>query len=126
MAWQKQTKNRRSFVQSAAQVAMADTTTISSDTIVEQLGGKKRQVGINIEVGGTDVVADLELYGSFDGINWIALTAGLIADVQPNVTGVKTALADLTSYDLPYYKLVFNEAGVDVDTTGRFRFLYGV
>lgn len=123
MSFLKKTKNGYLYAISDEK-DMDDTNPVNSDLIVEQLGGKKRQIGIEITTAGSDVVADLSIYGSFNGVDFIAI-GDVIADTQPNVTGVKTALFDLAAYELPYYRLVFNEAGVAVGSSGKFKFIYG-
>ena len=126
MAWNKSSKNGYVVGKTADVVAMADSTTINSDEITEDLSNKKIMVGIEVVIAGTDVVADLEVWASPDGTNYAVVAADVIADTTPNVAGTRVAQADLSSITAPYYKLVFNAVGNDVDTTGRFKFLYAV
>lgn len=108
-----------------AVLAYADTAAINSDVITAKdwlLGDQYIVAGINVTVGGTDVVADLLIQYSTDNTNWFTHST-VIADTTPNVTGLKLASVNLTGYSFPYWRLRFNNAAADVDTTGRFKFV---
>ena len=126
MAWTKTTvEGYFSNFTTTDVVAMDDTTAISSDVVSAKdwlLGNQHIVVGIDVTVGGTDVAANLVIQYSADNTTWFTHSTP-IADTTPNVTGKKLAACDLTGYNFPYWKLVFNANGVDVDTTGRFKFV---
>jgi len=126
MAWTKTTQNREQTPylvgESSTVVAMANSQ-VNSDNIVEDMGGKKQLVGINVTTAGSDVAATLIVQGSHNGTDWVTL-ATATEDTTPNVTGVKLALVDLTNIYTPFYRLAFNAGGLTTGTTGRFKFIY--
>jgi len=85
--------------------------------------GSKIAVGINITVAFADVVAILVTQISYDGTNWTTLET-LDADTTPNVTGVQSYVADFTTSKAPYARLLFNSSTLQVNTTGRIKFMY--
>lgn len=126
MAWTKTSTEEyfANFTTTTA-LAYADTAAVNSDVVSAKdwlLGDQYIVAGINVTVGGTDVVADLIIQYSPDNTNWFTHST-VIADTTPNVTGLKLASVNLTGYNFPYWRLRFNNAGVDVDTTGRFKFI---
>tara|TARA_R100001463_G_scaffold97068_2_gene151527 strand:- start:561 stop:947 length:387 start_codon:yes stop_codon:yes gene_type:complete len=126
MAWNKSSENGYVVGKTADVVSVATTTQLNSDAITEDLSGKKIMVGVEYVIAGDNVVADLEVWASPDGTNYAVVAADVIADTTPNVAGTRVAQADLSSVTAPYYKLVFNAVGNDVDTVGRFKFIYAV
>ena len=126
MAWNKSSENGYVVGKTADVIAMADSAQLNSDAITEDLSGKKIMVGVEIVIAGANVVADLEVWASPDGTNYAVVAADVIADTTPDVVGTRVAQADLSSVTAPYYKLVLNAAAVDLDTTGRFKFIYAV
>jgi hypothetical protein len=97
--------------------------TVSTNKIDEALGGKKVIVGVDIKTEYDDVVAILAVQGSHDGTTWVTL-ATAIADTTPNVAGVKQALVDLTAVFMPYYRLLFNSSGLNINTAGKCQLFY--
>lgn len=93
--------------------------------LYKNLNGNKVMMGIQVTTAFSDVAGEVILEGSMDGTNWLTI-ATLIADSTPNVTGVKLALADLTSVKVPMYRLNFNSAGNSVGTSGKLKFLFCV
>jgi hypothetical protein len=106
---------------SAVNANTADT--VSTQAIGYPMGGKKVIVGIDVKTGYDDVVAILAVQGSHDGTTWVTL-ATAIADTTPDVTGVKQALVDLTAVFMPYYRLLFNSSGLNVNTAGKCQLFY--
>jgi hypothetical protein len=92
------------------------------DTVA--INGKKIMMGIEVINPYSNVVADLAVQLSADGINWTANYATAIADTEPDVGGVKLGLVDFTSVEVPFFRLVFNSSGLDVGTTGNLKFRY--
>lgn len=87
--------------------------------------GSKIMVGINVTVAFSDVAATLIAQGSIDGTNW-GLIDTLDTDTTPNVTGVQLYELDLTDWQVPYVRLIFNVGGLNVGTSGKLRFLYAI
>jgi hypothetical protein len=126
MAWTKSSKNGYMYAETSAVIA-SSTNEQSSDTITDELGGKKIICGINVSTAADNVAPDFEVWGSPDGTNWVALKENVSADLTPDVTGVKIFYVDMTSEAAAYYKLVVNVGGaVDLGTSGRYKFFYGV
>jgi hypothetical protein len=106
--------------------------TTGTDTIASRaidtvaINGKKIMMGVEVVSASvySDVVADLTIQLSADGINWTANYATVIADTEPNVGGVKYGLVDFTAVEVPFFRLLFNDAGLDVGTTGNLKFRY--
>ena len=89
--------------------------------------GKKFLAGMEVTVAYDDVVAILDVEGSWDGTNWWTLTsagAGIVADTTPNVAEVKMGLVDLTDIYVPYIRLAFNSSGLECGTSGTAKFFY--
>ncbi|MFC2135987.1 hypothetical protein ACFLTH_15330 [Bacteroidota bacterium] len=87
--------------------------------------GKKIICGMNVVVAYADVAAYLLLQGSHDNSTWFTVDS-LSTDTTPNVTGVKSYLADLTDIYCPYYRLLFNSNLVSCGTSGTSTFFYAV
>ena len=88
------------------------------------LNGKKVMMGIDVTSAYSDVAGEVTLQLSADGLNWTSNYATVIADSTPNLTGIKYGIVDLTSVEVPFYRLVFNSAGNNVGTSGNLRFKY--
>ena len=86
------------------------------------VNGKKIVVGMNITTAGANVTSDFHIEGSMDGKNWVMIGSSLDDDITPDVTGVQLYTVDLSSYTLPWYRLVNND-GTDDQTTIKFNFL---
>ena len=84
---------------------------------------KKVIMGMSVEVAFADVPATLTLEASHDNTNWVTVST-LSGDTTPNVTGVKTQLADLTNVYAPYFRLHFNPQARAVGTGGTAKFFY--
>jgi len=93
---------------------MDGTSAVVSDDINETIGEQIVFVGVQIVTAGEDVNADLDVEMSHDGTTWFAAVNNASADLAPNVTGDKMATADLSTISAPFYRLAFNNAGVDV------------
>lgn len=126
MSWIKSSENGYTLAKSSALIS-SSTNEQSSDVITDELGGKKIICGIDISTAASNVTPDFEVWGSPDGTNWVALKENVSADLTPDVTGVKIFYVDMTSEAAAYYKLVVNVGGaVDLGTSGRYKFFYGV
>lgn len=97
----------------------------ASNPLYNGLNGNKVIMGVQITTAFSDVAGEVILQGSHDGTNWVNIST-IIADSTPNVTGVKQALADLTSVKVPMYRLNFNSAGNSVGTSGKLKFFFTV
>ena len=86
------------------------------------VNGRKIIVGFNITTAGANVTSDFHIEGSMDGKNWVMIGSSLDDDITPDVTGVQLYTVDLSSYTLPWYRLVNND-GTDDQTTIKFNFL---
>ena len=96
-------------------------TNIASNT--DTIENKKIIMGMDVKVAFSDVSATLVLQASHNGTDWADVST-LSADTTPNLTGVKTIIADLTNYYAPYFRLHFNPTGLSVGTTGTAQFFY--
>lgn len=100
--------------------------TASTNTIPRNhFSGSKVIIGADVTVAYDDVVATLIVEASHDGTNWFT-AATVVADTTPNVTGQKTALADLSTIYAPYYRIGFNGGGLNCGTSGKLKFFYCV
>lgn len=99
--------------------------TSATTPLYNGLNGNKVMMGVQVTTAFSDVAGEVILQGSMDGSNWVNIST-IIADSTPNVTGVKLALADLTSVKVPMYRLNFNSAGNSVGTSGKLKFLFSV
>ena len=97
------------------------TPVIASNT--STIENKKIIMGMDVKVAFSDVTTALSLEASHDGSNWTTIST-LLADTTPNVTGVKTQIADLTDVYAPYFRLHFNSKGHSVGTSGTCQFFY--
>ena len=88
----------------------------------EWVNGQKIVVGMNITTAGANVTSDFHIEGSMDGKNWVMIGSSLDDDIEPDATGVEFYTVDLSSYTLPWYRLVNND-GLDDQTTIKFNFL---
>ena len=86
------------------------------------VNGQKIVVGFNITTAGANVTSDFHIEGSMDGKNWVMIGSSLDDDITPDSTGVQLYTVDLSSYTLPWYRLVNND-GLDDQTTIKFNFL---
>ncbi len=82
-------------------------------------------VGINVTTAYDNVVAVLAVQGSSDGTNWVDL-ATAIADCEPDATGVKSGVVDLTDIWSSYFRLAFNSSGLNVGTSGKAKLFYSI
>lgn len=89
----------------------------------DYIENKKVVMGIDIKTAYSNVVAPLKLQVSHNGTDFSDHST-LIADTTPDVAGVKTTIADLTSTYAPYYRLVFNDGGLSVGVTGTAQFFF--
>jgi hypothetical protein len=112
-----------------ATAEMPDLTT-GTDTIASRaitattINGKKIMMGVEITAAYADVAGELTVQLSADGINWTANYATIVADTEPNTTGNKYGIADFTSVEVPFMRLLFNTAGNNVGTSGNLKFKY--
>lgn len=106
-------------------VVAGATDNIVSPVILDDLGDKKILVGVNVIVAFDNVGAELDVEGSTDGTNWVAL-AEATSDILEDATGVKLYLVDLSSIRAPYYRLKVNNDGAAINTTGTLKFIYAV
>ena len=94
---------------------------ISANT--DKIENKKVVMGIDIKVAFSNVAALLKLQVSHNGTDW-ADAVTISSDTTPDVTGVKTFLVDLTNIYSPYFRLIFNDTGLSVGTSGTAQFFY--
>ncbi len=107
-------------------VLSAGTDTLVSTSIAtntDAIENKKIIMGMDVKVAFSDVNAVLKVQVSHNGTDW-ADAATLSSDTTPNVTGVKTFVADLTNVYAPYFRLHFNDSGLNVGTSGTAQFFY--
>lgn len=95
----------------------------SATKVRNSMFGSKIPVAINITTAFADVVAILVTQISYDGTNWVTLET-LDSDTTPNVTGIQTYLADFSTSKAPYARLLFNSSTLQINTTGRIKFMY--
>jgi len=90
------------------------------------INGKKVMMGIEVTEAYNNVAGEVTIQLSADGINWTANYATIIADSTPDVVSpaVKLGMVDLTSVDVPFFRLIFNGAGNSVGTSGQLKFRY--
>jgi len=118
------TVNKYKVGTSATSAVVAGATdNIVSQVIKDDLGDKKILVGVNVIVAFDNVGAELDVEGSTDGTNWVAL-AEATSDILEDATGVKLYLVDLSSIRAPYYRLKVNNDGAAINTTGTLKFIY--
>ena len=106
--------------------------TTGTDTIASRaihstiINGKKLMMGVEIISGSaySDVAGELTVQLSADGINWTGNYATIIADTEPDSTGIKYGIGDFTSVEVPFMRLLFNSAGNNVGTSGKLKFKY--
>ena len=96
-------------------------TNIASNT--DEIENKKIIMGMDVKVAFSNVAATLKVQASHNGTDW-ADVATLSSDTTPDVTGVKTFVADLTNVYAPYFRLHFNDSGLNVGTSGTTQFFY--
>ena len=94
------------------------------------VNGQKITVGFNISTLGANVAAPFELQGSFDGKTWKKLNVGagtggaFSDDVEPNVVDLHVYTADLSNYNLQWYRLAEGTVGASEDQTNiKFNFI---
>jgi len=80
------------------------------------INGSKIVVGFNTTTAGANEASDFHLDGSIDGKNWVMIGSSLDDDTEPNVAGVQLHAVDLTSYQLPWYRLSWNDGNDDLTT----------
>ena len=110
---------------------VSSTLSAATDTLVSQniasntdvIENKKVIMGMDVKIAFSDVVAPLVLQASHNGTDWADVST-IIADTTPNVTGVKSVIADLTNYYAPYFRLHFNTSALSVGTSGTAEFFY--
>ena len=87
------------------------------------VNGQKITVGFNITNAGANVATPFELQGSFDGKTWKKLNVGggtggaFVDDTEPNVAALHVYTADLTSYNLQWYRLAEGTDAASEDQT---------
>jgi len=91
----------------------------NTDTIED----KKIIMGMDVKVAFSDVNAVLKLQASHNGTDWADVST-LSSDTTPNVTGVKTFVVDLTNVFAPYFRIIFNDTGLAVGTSGTAEFFF--
>jgi hypothetical protein len=95
---------------------------VSLDSNIYKVMGKKFPVTLEIVSGFADVAANFGIQYSLDGTNWTATKDTLDTDTTPNVTGTYTYLADLTDMDVPFFRFVFNDSYLTVGGSGTLKF----
>ncbi len=120
------TTNSYSIFSTVATTALSTGTDgIASQVITtSSLNGKKVMMGVEIVSAFSDVSGELTVQLSADGLNFTDNFATIISDTEPNSTGVKYGIADLTQTNSPFFRLVFNSAGNNVGTSGTLKFKY--
>ena len=87
------------------------------------VNGQKITVGFNVSNTGANVATPFELQGSFDGKTWKKLNVGggtggaFVDDTEPNVLDLHVYTADLTSYNLQWYRLAQGTDAASEDQT---------
>jgi len=81
------------------------------------VNGQKIMVGFNTTLAGSgSVEPDFHVDGSIDGKNWTLVGSQLDADTEVDTTGVQLHALDLSTYQLPWYRLAFNAGNDDITT----------
>ena len=81
------------------------------------INGSKIIVGFNTTTAGSgSVQPDFHVDGSIDGKNWVLVGSQLDADTEVDTTGVQLHALDLSTYNLPWYRLAFNAGNDDITT----------
>lgn len=86
--------------------------------------GKKIMIGVDVTIAFSDVASTLTVQLSHDGSNFTDTFATVSADITPNVTGLKMALVDFTSTDVPFFRIVANASGLTWGNSGKLKFFY--
>ena len=94
--------------------AGANVTSVASTTLTADLSNRKIVVMLEIlEVCAGDGDLDVKVQGSIDGSNWADLDASTIGGLDPTGLNTGVAIADLTSFYAPYYRLLVFSDGTD-------------
>ena len=81
------------------------------------VNGQKITVGFNTTTtGSASVQPDFHVDGSIDGKNWVLVGSQLDADTEVDTAGVQLHAVDLSTYNLPWYRLAFNAGNDDITT----------
>ena len=95
-----------------------------------KLSGNKVLIIVHVTAGGDNVAADCFLEISADGTNFSQHEGTgqdyleVSSDIQPDATGQKVFMVDLTSYAVPYYRIGINSAGLDLGTALKVKLGY--
>lgn len=87
------------------------------------VNGQKITCGFNITNAGANVVTPFELQGSFDGKTWKKLNVGggtggaFVDDTEPNATALHVYIADLSNYNMQWYRLAQGTDAASEDQT---------
>lgn len=119
------------LVSKAKENVSAATAIYSAAFSGSQINGQKILVGCSVTdssaaAGFQGKTYDIDLEGSFDGTNFVTISAAAINDKVLSVAGaanlaVGVGTVDLSSYVLPYYRLKFTPSAT-VGTGGKFKF----
>lgn len=124
--WMSASSNGVGYVVSSATSAATATGGIASPAISANVNGKYFTFGVKVSTAGSSVSPYVSIYGSIDGSTYFKLPAAIFDTTSQTVaaqtTGTSLFVADLTKYTLPYYKIMYNTAGLSVGTTGKFVF----
>lgn len=121
MSWTKKTVNGY-LVGEGDNKAFAGSDAIVSDSIPEDIGGRKLLVGINITTTGSQQTTPFKVQVSHDETNWVDADT-VESNIDLEETGVKMHEADLEANRAPWYRLVLEPGGA-AGTTGRVKFIY--
>jgi len=118
MAWVKTSKNQFE-IYTESSIALADSggaveTSANTSTILRDIGGKKLVVYVEVtEACAGDGALDCRIQGSHDGTTFVNVLTTVSMDVDPTSTNKAAAVADLTSYALPFWRIQVFSDGTD-------------
>lgn len=103
----------------------ANVTTANSSTINNDLSNSKFLVYLEVtEACAGDGAFDIKVQGSHDESSWTDLDATVGMDVDPTGTNSASAVADLSDYYAPYYRLQVFSDGTDTQDDATVKVAY--
>ena len=94
--------------------AGANVSSVNSTTITENINNKKLIVRLAVtEVCAGDGALDCRVQGSIDGTNWTNVLTTLSMDIDPTGLNSGMAIANLSDYFAPYWRIQVFSDGTD-------------
>lgn len=89
----------------------------------DTIENKKIIMGIDVKVAFSNVNATFVIEVSHNGTDWVTAVT-IDSDTEPDSTGVKTYLVDLTDIYSPYFRLHYNKGALSVGSSGTLQFFH--